>query len=345
MGRDLAPTALLCLLVTALVVVAAPARAGGLPCLGDPAPDARARWTAIFEQEADNWFRPTHPLDEGLWPDLDGDGVAERAWYVSGRCGASGNCDYLLYASGRGCPRYVGHVYGVDLTPLQTSSNGLADLWTFSRAGCAGAAGTAAIYRFDGTEYVASKVVHCPCPSSEPDAPRAQECRWRDEGVPGGRRRSSEAALPPAPGPCAGDAVTVARHRVATTDPGQARERAEQFPVPDLDGDGHPDAVVLVGRTQPRGEPVLALSGSRCPQAVTADQPEVALLPREGGRFPPLVYLAPAPAVLQAVVLAEWEGRNFYAVVRIVDCEQDCARDPACGALELCSAEDAAPPP
>lgn len=158
-------------------------------CVDDPRADALERWQALL-----GWGPPLDPedpwgraMETRSWPDLDGDGVEEWTSYLSFRCGASGNCDGLLYVSNSGCRRFVGRTFGVQSEPLPTRHNGLADLWSFHRTGCAGARGTVGLFTFDGSEYQLAREVECPCPlDGAPEPPECRLLRYIEPRAPAG---------------------------------------------------------------------------------------------------------------------------------------------------------------
>lgn len=136
-------------------------------CLLDTRTDAAAR------------VKDAGRLDRRDFVDLDGDGQSETVWVPTDLCGASGNCTELLYLSGNGCSTFAGELGGVDMQVLPSSTNGAADLWAFWRSGCAGAAGTAALFRYDGYQYDQFALIECPCPVDGAAMPVA--CAPRDD--------------------------------------------------------------------------------------------------------------------------------------------------------------------
>ena len=106
--------------------------------------------------------------------DLDGDGKPEHQ--VLRGCGATGNCDRLLYLTGAGCAHYAGILAGSLMIRLPAKSHGLPDLATYWVNGCGGQEGVATHLSFDGATYRAITTTQCPC-GDQPDAgPRPASC-------------------------------------------------------------------------------------------------------------------------------------------------------------------------
>jgi hypothetical protein len=132
----------------------------GPGCIADPPAHLRAHLTAQERELMDMMIGDAgyeQPLE-----DIDGDGVAERmlAW----TCGATGNCQYRLYASNRGCTKVVGAFGALSVTLSATRHHGLLDLEVWTKGGCAGLEGTWERYVFDGNRYAVVETKECPCP-------------------------------------------------------------------------------------------------------------------------------------------------------------------------------------
>jgi hypothetical protein len=324
-------------------------------CVADPSADARDRWQQIMTEEAAGGFDHGIPWDirmwERRWPDLDGDGLAERSWVIPTRCGASGNCDRLLYASNEGCTRYVGHTFGVQTEVLPSRHNGLADLWSFHRTGCGGGEGVVGFLAFDGQEYQVVREVYCPCTLSEPETPRPAACRWRDAGRPSQTPVPALPATPPAPaGTCVKDFAADARAYWAALRP-QTRaeglwEEVTEHVVRDLDGDDVEDrAYVLERRGDTRGAPYVEdarfyVSGGGCGHALTARSEErVRLLKTTRPGYPDIALHLPMEGFPQRVLVIRF-GDYWYGVEQVHDCDRAEETTAACRALGFARAED-----
>lgn len=126
----------------------------------------------------------SHRFEASPLDDLDGDGRAELFLEWPSTMGASGNVAGLLVLSrdGETCGGGTTEMGFVQLEVLDSSHNGLPDLWTFNRGGCAGAEGGAGIYEYDGERYTMVRVDHCPCPTEDivraGDYPKSCLLRW-----------------------------------------------------------------------------------------------------------------------------------------------------------------------
>src|SRR4051812_44813625 len=76
-------------------------------CAPSAEADARRRWLDAGTETGMSELRR-----EDL-EDVDGDGQPDLLLANGNLCGATGNCEYSVYASGGGCWRFVGEVDGV----------------------------------------------------------------------------------------------------------------------------------------------------------------------------------------------------------------------------------------
>lgn len=103
--------------LAALVIAPASARAVPPTSCVDPIGDARVRLAP----------EPPSELAHRRLPDLDGDGRRDALVWESGTCG-SGGCDFHVYLTNHGCPRWSGWLRGREVTALRTRHAGVRDL-------------------------------------------------------------------------------------------------------------------------------------------------------------------------------------------------------------------------
>jgi hypothetical protein len=149
-------SSLLCVFACSSVEPSAPAV--GATCI-DPRADLLAR-TSCDPQVVPG----CDALEEANIEDLDGDGVGDRLLAPQMDCGATGNCPYAVYLSGRGCSRYAGQVGGAAVRATARRHAGVRDISTYAKGGCVGAEGQGATWAFDGKEYRVVDAYGCECP-------------------------------------------------------------------------------------------------------------------------------------------------------------------------------------
>jgi hypothetical protein len=149
---------------------------GRAGCVRDLPDDAAARWWDPFERGAAS----AGDFEIVALPDLDGDGVDDRAAFAEalGCAGMGGNCMHLVYLSRRGCAVYAGAFYGAlhTLEVLPSSTLGVSDLLVLSQDGCAGRAGALLRLEWDGASYQQVEATPCGCPDDAPTERRSPHC-------------------------------------------------------------------------------------------------------------------------------------------------------------------------
>jgi hypothetical protein len=141
--------------------------------------------SACVDDQRDAWHRfgcdsgePCEKLRAGeSLGDLDGDGVPDRLWAAESLCGATGNCEYKVYLTSKGCMRFAGSVGGVALQVLGGAHHGVRDLSSYWKGGCVGMEGAYEEHAFDGQEFRVTRTVSCECPKGWPDSPKTDPKR------------------------------------------------------------------------------------------------------------------------------------------------------------------------
>jgi len=112
------------------------------PCIKDRVADAMPRLVGQerldeVRQEAGDPSYDGRPQQEVVG-DLDGDGDEDYAVTFHLACGAH-NCQWALYVSNSGCERFVGEAEGTEVFAMESTHEGLRDINSGVRMGCAGA--------------------------------------------------------------------------------------------------------------------------------------------------------------------------------------------------------------
>jgi len=128
------------IVIVALWLAPQAARAVPRSSCADPLRDARARLAP------DSWSR----LVSKRLPDLDGDGRRDMLVWDDGTCG-SGGCDFHVYLTNHGCPRWSGRLRGREVRALPSRHAGIRDLTATETGGAL--SWTESIAEHDGALY------------------------------------------------------------------------------------------------------------------------------------------------------------------------------------------------
>ena len=145
-GGKLTGRLVLAAMTTMLITATIPVGASDRPCLLDRVGDAIGRLQPALDDPAG--LR----LEFEAIEDLDGDGWPENLVTFRQLCGAH-NCVWAIYGSNDGCLRYVGQLSGSGWIVESTVHNGMLDLSTSWRMGCAGAQRYEETLTFNGEVY------------------------------------------------------------------------------------------------------------------------------------------------------------------------------------------------
>lgn len=158
------------------------AAAGGADCVKDIKTHAATALKKVASDLSVEEFASA--LTVGTeWPkfgDLDGDGTPETTAYLGT---GTPNVDMAVYLSNKGCPKLALQLNGAGVGAATSKTDGVTDISSWAKGGCAGLEGTLTLYTFDKARGVygsSAKTVECSCnykPDRHPACPEHPDAK------------------------------------------------------------------------------------------------------------------------------------------------------------------------